>query len=258
MSRADAAIPGVGAAARTAASDFYYHSIRLVAANAIWGAGVVALLLAWVAGAGSALFLLAPLLAVPLSGVCRLAGLISRRRDVVLSDAWREWRRQGGAAVIAGAAVTVTLLALTTNVLLGLSFGGLGGWTLATFAGWGLVALWAVAFPLFVLLADPSRDRWPARERARVAALLLLAEPGRLLRLGAALGLLVVVSTVLFAALLTITVSLAALIAANAVLPAADRLSERPEHRFPPLLLRDATGVVAVAGDREAGDTLVA
>jgi hypothetical protein len=216
--------------------DLYYHSVRLVAANLAWSAGLIGVAFIALSGLPLAAAILVPLLALPLAGVARLAALISRRQEVVLSDAWAEWPRQGPAAVVVGSAAWISAIVLFTNVVSGFNAGGPVGWALATLAAWGLVALWTVAFPIVVLLADPVRDSWPTAAQMRLAVGLLLAEPGTMARLAVALAALLVVSTLLFAALLTFAVALALLVAAHVVLPAADRLTDSLASQFPPVV----------------------
>ena len=85
--------------------------------------------------------------------------------------------------------------------------GGLGGWAFATLAASGLLGIWVVGFPLWILLVDPERADRPLRDRLRLAVLLVLAAPGRMVTLGLLLLIVLLISTVAFAALLTISVS---------------------------------------------------
>jgi hypothetical protein len=83
----------------------------------------------------------------------------------------------------------------------------------------------------------------PARERLRLAALLVLAHPVRVVGLGLVLAALIVISVVAVVALLTVSVAFAALVATRYVLPAADRLEARLGGR--PLRDRDSDGRTA-------------
>jgi hypothetical protein len=250
VSRADAGAPGVRAALRAAVVDFYYHSIRFVPANTAWGAGVVLLLA--VAMFASPLVALAcsPLLAIPLAGVARLAALVARGHDVVLSDAWAAWRSHGPRALAVGVLFVVGAVVLVTNLLTGLRGGGPLGWSIATLAGWGIVGLWVAAFPLWVLLADPARDAWSMGDRLRLVGVLVLAEPGRLVLLAVASLVVFAISAVLFAALLTVSLGYVLLVSARTVLPAADRLASRRANRFPALA---APGDAAATPGRATG-----
>jgi len=120
--------------------------------------------------------------------------------------------------------VVLAVALLASNVVVGATMGGLGGWVFATLAASGLLGVWVVGFPTWVLVVDPNRADRPLRDRLRLAVLLVLAAPGRMAALGALLLILLLISTVAFAALMTISVSYAALVAARYVLPLADRL----------------------------------
>ena len=113
------------------------------------------------------------------------------------------------------------------NVGLGLLRGDIAGWTLATLAFWGLVIVVMAACVIWPVLVDPRRETLGARARIQLALLLILAHPVRFAALSLVLGLIVAVSVVGFAALLTVSVSYVALVAARYVLPAADRLDVR-------------------------------
>jgi uncharacterized membrane protein YesL len=84
-----------------------------------------------------------------------------------------------------------------------------------------------VSWAAWPLLLDPVRADRPVRERLRLAVLLVLAYPLRMGLLGAVLAVIVLASSVAVIALMTISVSFAALVATRYVLPAADRLEER-------------------------------
>ncbi|MBA2489567.1 MAG: hypothetical protein H0V36_09680 [Chloroflexi bacterium] len=219
--------PSIGGAVRSATFDFYYHSWRLVPANVIWGIGLLLVLTAgliWLPGA----VLLAGALAVPAIGVHRLAALIVRGDDVVLSDAFSAYRRLLGPALLVGALGIGGTLVLAVNVVAGITvMGGPMGWALATAAAWGLVFLWAWLIAACSLVADPRRDDDSLAARFRLAALLLLAYPLRMGGLLAVSVVVVTVSLVLFAAIVTISIAYCALVASRYVLPAADCLQGR-------------------------------
>jgi hypothetical protein len=233
---ADAAEPlerlSLPGALRRAAVDFYYQSIRLVPANVIWGIVLVALgwaaisLGIWVAIVG------APLLGPPLAGIYRLAGLVTRGRHVVLSDAFGAARELFVPAALLAAAGGWGLGLLVLNVTVGINTSSPLGWVLATLAGWGAVALLIYAAVVWPLLADPARAAEPARERARLAGYVVLAAPFRMFALTVVVVLVTVVSTIAFAALVTISVAFIALVACHVVLPDADRLVERLGERL--------------------------
>jgi hypothetical protein len=215
---------GLGGALRAAAIDLYYQSIRMVPANLVWGLGFTAVLFTAVA-VGPVALLAAPLLALPLVGVARLAGLIARHEEVVLSDAWTAARERAGPALIGGILGVGATAALTTNIAVGLANATPVGLSLAVLAAWGLVGLGLLAFPFWVLLGDPARVAWPALDVVRLTGMLLLVHPLRLVGLGLVVAAALVIGAVLVAALLTVAVAYAALVTAHRILPAADRLS---------------------------------
>ena len=221
-------LPG---ALRRAAVDFYYQSIRLVPANVVWGIVLVALgwaaivLGIWVAIVG------APLLGPPLAGIYRLAGLVTRGRHVVLTDAFAAARELFVPAVVLAAAFVWGLGLLVLNVAVGINASNPLGWVFATLSGWGGVALLIYAVVVWPLIADPARAAEPARERARLAGYVVLAAPFRMFALAVVVVVLTVVSTIAFAALVTISVAFIALASSHLVLPDADRLVERLAER---------------------------
>jgi hypothetical protein len=225
--------PGLRASFRAAAVDFYYQSIRLVPANLFWGLTFLAWLAVAVASGPLVTLVAAPLVAIPYVAVARLAALTARGRDVVLSDVVAAVRAYGVAAIVAGVVATVLVAVLASNVVLGAQLGGLAGWLLSTLAAAGLVGLWVFSVPFWVLLVDPEREDQPVRSRLRLAALLMVAAPGRLSWLALLLAGLLLVSTVAFVALLTIAPAYASLVAARYVLPLADRLERWLDGRAP-------------------------
>ena len=225
-SAAPAAAPAIGlrSALRRALVECYYQSIRLVPANLAWGAAFLAMFFAVLAGWWPPVVVAAAVLAVAWIGIVRLATLIVRGRDVVLSDvpaAWRHWLVPGLAA---GGLFAAGLVVLWVNLLSGLATGGLLGWSLATLAGWGLILGWPFALAFWPILLDPDREGIRASEAARLAALVVLARPLRMAVLGAILAAIAIVSTLLMAAIVTVSAAYIAVASATVVLPAADGL----------------------------------
>jgi hypothetical protein len=216
--------PGVRAALRTALSDFYFASIRLVAANVIWGVAVVVVVVIALGRPLSGL-VLAPLLALPTAIVFATAGRVVRggaipvRRGRVPID-----RRSALQALALGSVLVGVATVLGVNVALGLSRADPLGWALATLAAWGLVGLWCAALVGWPLVSDPSRADRPIRYRLEVAGRLLLLEPRRVAALGVVAAVVTTVSLVLTAAILTVSVAFVALVACRVVYPLADRL----------------------------------
>lgn len=221
-------LPG---AIRQAFLDFFYNSIRLVPANVLWGlvliglGGLAILVGFWLAILGL------PLLGLPLVGVYRLAGHITRGEEVVLSDVVTAARQQFLPALGFAAAAGWGLGLFAFNVVAGLSSSSPLGYAIAISAGWGFVALAIYTVVAWPVLADPARTGEPARERLRLAGYVVLAAPLRVTALTIIAVVLWVVSTIAFAALVTITVAFVACLSSRVVLPDADRLAERLAER---------------------------
>ena len=217
--------PRLAGVFREALGDFYYNSWRLVPANFVWGLLFVTILVA--GGVWLPALLLVAVLAVPLAGLHRMAALICRGAGASLSDFVTGMRRYVWAALATGVIASALAVIFTANVILGLQLGGILGWffsALALYADIGL-AMTLVAF--WPILVDPLREELPIRRRLRLAILVNLARPGRMFALTVLLTAVLVVSTVLFAALLTVSVAYVSLVATRYVLPAADRLEGR-------------------------------
>lgn len=214
-----------GAAIRLALDDLFHHSPRLVAANLIWGA----CLLAWVAlvAVVPLAVLAAPLLGIPTAGLFILAGRIVRGGPVSLGDAVRPWRegRLARRAILLSAVIAYPVIVLGTNMVAGLSAGSPLGWAAATLAGWGLVATWVLAWIAWPVALDPVAAPDPVSDRLRLAAAVAACAPGRTALTALVLVVVVVVGLVLVVALLTVAMAFAALIATHRVLPDADRLT---------------------------------
>ncbi len=224
--------PSLRAAARGAAVDFYFNSWRLVPANALWGG---LLLLSILVGVNTiaAIPVLMVALAVPTVAVYRLAALIVREDPVAFSDALQAYRGHLRPALVVGLVGTAGSTILLINVVTGfVTLGGPLGWAIGTAAFWGLVILWAWVLCLWPLITDPRREGIAVARHMRLAGLLVLAFPLRVGALGLVTGLVVVVSTVLFAVLVTIALGYCALLGCRYVLPAADRLEGRATARL--------------------------
>ena len=217
-------------ALRAALSDFYFNSLRLVAANIVWSsvlAGVYLVFLVWPGGA----IMLSPILALPTAGIYSLSSRIVRGEPASVSDALEAWPKFGARAIGFGAAVVALALVLSVNIVVGFAEGGFVGWAIATLAFWGLAAGSTVALVAWPLLVDPARPDRPLREGLRLAAYLVLAFPARFGAMTLLLGAILVASTVAFAALVTISVSFSALVSARYVLPASDRFEAQMQVR---------------------------
>ena len=224
--------PRIGDAIRAAAVDFYFNSWRLVPANALWGLGLILIIgFAFVWPPGSVLT--AVLLGLPTAGIYRLAALIVRERPVSFSDslaAWREFLRP--ALVVSAAAVGITIV-LSVNLIVGVTSLDPISWAVGTLAGWGLLVTSAIALLIWPLLVDPVREGQPLVERLQLAGTLLLVSPLRVAALLLLMWAVFVVSAILFAALLSISIAFIALVTTRYVLPAVDRLEGRKTKLVP-------------------------
>jgi hypothetical protein len=197
----------------------------------VFGVGLVVVLWIWATAGALAAAIASVPLALPLAGLFRLGAMATRGRDVNLSDALDPARTSALPVLVAGAAFALTTVVLATNLVAGLLAGAVLAWAIATAAFWGLTVTLAVGFAFWPLAVDPERAAVPFRARARLALLLVLAHPGRMAALAIALVLVLAASTVVFAALVTVSVGFAALVACRYVLPAADRLDRTLQER---------------------------
>jgi hypothetical protein len=209
------------------ASDLYYHSVRIVPVNLAWGAGFLLTLWCWATLGSIAAAVLSVALAFPVAGLARLGGLLVRDRDVNLSDALDPLRRRPVAVLATGTGLATAVLVLTANVVNGLGHGGPAGWAMATLAGWGLLGTAMVGVAVWPLLTDPRRDARSASDLARLAGLLVLAQPVRMAALALLVTAALALGTLAFVVLLVVGVGFAMLVACRYVLPAADRLEAR-------------------------------
>ncbi|HYH94307.1 MAG TPA: hypothetical protein VD763_14200 [Candidatus Saccharimonadales bacterium] len=214
-------------ALRAAAVDVYYQSIRLVPANLLWGVVFLAILGALLLGMSLLLVVLVPLLGVVHVGLLRLATLIVRGQDLVLSDVATGIRQSGGAAALVSVGLLGVMAFLGADAWIGFTTGGPLGWGLATLACWGLAYAWAWALIVGPLLADPARAGESLRSRLRTATAVTMIAPGATVRLALVSGVLLAVSTVFLAALLMISVAFIAVYASRVVLPVADAYEGR-------------------------------
>jgi hypothetical protein len=232
--------PSLPGALRLAAIDLYEQGPRLAAANLLWSGVLLALWLTldlWPPAA----VLLSPVLGLPVLVIFRLSAVAARGSTPTFADAAAVLRRLGPAALGIAASALLVAAAGLVNLVTGLALGTPLGWALATVAAWTLLATATLLLAGWPILADPARQETPARMRLRLAALLVLAHPARLATLAALEGAIFAVSTVFFALLVTVGVAYGALVAARAVLPAADRLEVRLTGRLPPGLVVDAS-----------------
>jgi len=209
---------------RDAVSDLYYNSWRFFGANVLLGVVLIVIVLAAV-GSAWALVLL-PLGAVPAAGIMRMATVLVRDGRVDFGDAMSVMRRPWMALAVGTAQVALALV-LVVDMRLGAAIGASIGLVLSVSALYGLLIGWAYAAVAWPLLLDPERDAEPIAARLKLAGLVLLAHPIRVGGLLVAIGLLLAISALAIAPVVTFTVALAWLVIARFVLPVADRIEGR-------------------------------
>lgn len=219
----------VGAAVSSAASDFYFNSWRFVAANVAWSLALLAVL--FLAVFWTPALLLLVLVAAPLAGLHRMAALLVREQPVGLDDFFDGTRRYGvrAAGIAAGGAMVAA--ALVTNAVTGFTSDGPLGWFLGATAIYGLIALAMFLVAVWPVLVDPNREAAPLRRTVRLAALVVIGRPGRLLLVTLLIAVILLISTVLLAAIVLFGVAFASIVGTRWVLAAADELESRFEAR---------------------------
>jgi len=218
----------LASALRTSLSDLYFNSWRLAPANLVWGLGLA---LALLAGPSVIAVAILVTLAVPVAGLHRMAALIARGEPAAFSDFTGGMRRFGARALGVGAAAAVLAAVFVTNVGVGLAIGNPLGWLLSALALHGLVALAMLLVAFWPILVDPRREQVDLRGRLALAGLMVIGRPGRLLGLTVVVSSILVVSIVLFAAILLVSGAYVGLVSARYVLPMVDELEARLPRR---------------------------
>lgn len=229
MSRAERRVvppaPRLGSAIREAGLDLYYNSVRLVPANVLWALSLLGI--GFVLARGLALAPLV-LLMIPLTmWLMGMATTLVRRRRLHWSDGIDAVRGRFWRLVGIGLLQLLLSVVAAVDVLIGLQLSGIVGPIVVVGGAYTLAAIWLVAVTTWPLLLDPVRARDGTRGSLRLGLLLVLAHPVRLGVLALLLAGFLAASTVLAAALVTVSGALTMLVAAHYVLPAADRLEGR-------------------------------
>jgi uncharacterized membrane protein YesL len=214
--------------------NLYFGSVRLLPANVLWAAVLLALFSMAVSGLLWLAVLLAPLMGVPLVGLFRLAAATTRGDEPRLRDGITAMRHRFVHGLVVAAALIWGMGLLGINVSLGLGSNALIGFAFATISGWGLVSMAAYATVIWPLLGDPGRQDVPLGTTLRLAGYILLAAPVRVITLALVVVLLLALSTVLLVLILTVAAAYVALLSCRVALPEADRLDERLAQRLGP------------------------
>ncbi|MDQ3690840.1 MAG: hypothetical protein M3406_12575 [Chloroflexota bacterium] len=218
--------PRLGRVLRTAAEDLYYHGVRLVVANLIWGFGALVTAFAL---SRSLLGLLGLLAMVPLTiGLMGMATTLVRERTVVMTDFVRGVRGRFWKLLGLGLAEFGLIGVAGFDLFLGIRVGGIVGLVLGVVAFYSILALWVVALTVWPIVLDPERRSEPMLSAVRLGALLALAHPVRVGLMAAVAAIIALVSMILAAAIISFAAAYIALVVAHFVLPSADRLEGRP------------------------------
>jgi hypothetical protein len=228
VSRADPepgpATPTLRGAIRDAAADFYYNGWAFLGANVAVGL----VLLAAVYGSiyvGAWIILLAAGAVVPAAGTMRMATRLHRDGHTDLGD-FAEIRRHRRVLLLALAELAIVVV-LAVDVAVGSAWASWLGVVLVVGAIYGAVAIWALSVVAWPILLDPARDTWSIRDRLRLGAVVLFVNVRRIAGLALIAGLLLAISAVLVAPLLTVAVSFTWLFVARMALPLSDDAEER-------------------------------
>lgn len=219
------ALPSIGAAVRGGVQDFYFNSWRLVPANVVWAGAVIAVIA--LTGLWLAAITLLPLAAVPVAGIQRMAGRLARGEGATFSDFIDGMRRFARPALTLGAGATILAIVFSVNVGVGLQLGNPFGWFLSATALYADIGLAVFLVALWPILTDPAHDGRSVRRVLALAALVCLARLGRMTLLTLLLVAILILSTVVFPAVLLVSGAYVALVATRYVLPLADRLEGR-------------------------------
>lgn len=209
---------------REAVTDFYFHSWSFLGANLILGAIVMAVIV--LSSILPLALLVAALLPLPAAGIMRMATRLLRDYRTDLGDFADVMRRPWPVLGIGLAQLGLTVV-LIGDALIAAAWRSWPGTILLVGAGYGLLALWTFALVAWPLIMDPERDAVPIRPRLRLALVVILLHPARIGGFALLMGVVVALSGVLIAPLLTFMVAIVWLAVARWVLPIADRVEGR-------------------------------
>lgn len=219
---------GVRGACAHAIRDVLAHPVPLVAGNLVWG---VVAFVAWLGATISTPLgvALALLLVWPTATVATIAARVVRGEEPGLRDAFR-WPLARPAVGLLGGLAVVCALVGVVDLQGALDRGDLAGVAFATLVGWGLVALSVLACVVWPLVGDPTRADRSTRDLLRLGVTIAFARTPRIVGAWLVVGPLLVASAVLAAAIVSVSVSVAALVLARVVLPIADALEDDLRH----------------------------
>jgi hypothetical protein len=218
-------LPSIGGVLRAAVGDFYFNSWRLAPANLLWAGVLIAAVVT--AGFWAPAVLLIALAAVPLAGIHRMAGRLVRGQGAGFADFTGGMRELARPGLTLGLAATILGLVFGVNAAIGLQFDNPFGWFLTATALYAETGLAMVLVATWPILADPDRDGWSLRRVLRLALFVCLARPGRMTLLTVIVAAILILSTVVFPAVVLVSVAYVSLVATRYVLPLADHFEGR-------------------------------
>lgn len=210
----------VPAAVGPAVRDLLEHPVPLIAANVVWALMAVVAWTAWLVSPVAGI-MASVLLAWPAAALAAVAGRIVRDAPVGLRDAFR-WPIRRAAVPLLGLVATVVAVVAIVDLVAALDRDDPLGAAFATLAAWALVALGVMACVTLPLVGDPMRAAKGTRALLRLATTVTLLHTGRVVL--AALGSVVMlgVSAILIAPLLTVSMGFVASLLCRVVVPLAD------------------------------------
>jgi hypothetical protein len=172
------------------------------------------------------LLILAPLLALPVAVLMRLAVATARDEAPTWRVAAGEFGRLGGRKLLLGAGQLALMAVGLTNLIVSDDIGGLAGVVSALVGVYAVVLTSLYAFALWPIVCDPRREA-SLRAQLRLAVVLLMTRPLQLGVLGLIAGLALVLSVQLIVPAVILP-SLVLIMVAGYVVPAIDRLRASP------------------------------
>jgi hypothetical protein len=216
------ATPTVRDALPGSVRDLLEHPLPLVVANVLWGALAVVAWLAAIVSPPVAVVCLV-LLAWPAATIANVAGRVVRGETVGVRDAWRWPVRRSAVAVLGPVAILGAVVGLV-DLQGAVARADAAGLAFATVVAWGLVALGVLACLIWPLLGDPARSHETTGALVRLAVTMAFSNTRRVLAVSLVVGAFLAISVVFPSAVLTVSVSMSALVLARVVLPLADTL----------------------------------
>lgn len=216
-----------GAVVAPTVRDLLEHPIPLIAANVTWAVVAVVAWIAWLVSPVVG-FMASVLLAWPAAALAGVAGRVVRGASVGVHDAFR-WPVTRAAVLLLGVAAAAAAAIAIVDLAAALARDDLLGAALATIAAWSLVGLGVLACVVWPLVGDPVRVALSTRALLRLAITVAFLHTLRVVLAVLGSAVLITVSAVLIAPLLTVAMGIVALLLCRVVLPLADAHDPRTD-----------------------------